>query len=208
MGTIITICFMMMAMITNSILHFIMVPLAMLIFKAMRFSYDLNFDYESSLTSILFSMSTFYFLFNDNKNKKIDVLYTFFLSVKYLSVTLLFSLYFLTPNKSFFSNLSGIISGYLFKFLPYIFLPRVTWVIDFEKKLCLLKKLENIYRCITYKDVFMKNALNELQEDSIIDDSLLKNNENINYGNDFNNNGQQMTELSNNQNNNLSNENN
>ena len=134
MGTIITICFMMMAMITNSILHFIMVPLAMLIFKAMRFSYDLNFDYESSLTSILFSMSTFYFLFNDNKNKKIDVLYTFFLSVKYLSVTLLFSLYFLTPNKSFFSNLSGIISGYLFKFLPYIFLPRVTWVIDFEKK--------------------------------------------------------------------------
>jgi hypothetical protein len=185
-----------------------MVPLAMLIFKAMRFSYDLNFDYESSLTSILFSMSTFYFLFNDNKNKKIDVLYTFFLSVKYLSVTLLFSLYFLTPNKSFFSNLSGIISGYLFKFLPYIFLPRVTWVIDFEKKLCLLKKLENIYRCITYKDVFMKNALNELQEDSIIDDSLLKNNENINYGNDFNNNGQQMTELSNNQNNNLSNENN
>jgi hypothetical protein len=54
----------------------------------------------------------------------------------------------------------------------------------------------------------MKNALNELQEDSVIDDSLLKNNENINYGNDFNNNGQQMTELSNNQNNNLSNENN
>jgi hypothetical protein len=117
-------------------------------------------------------------------------------------------LYFLTPNKSFFSNLSGIISGYLFKFFPCIFLPRVTWVIDFEKHLCLLKKLDNIYRCITYKDIFMKNALNELQEDSVIDDSLLKNNENINYGNDFNNNGQQMTELSNNQNNNLSNENN
>ena len=208
MGTIITICFIMISMIINSALHFMMVPLTMFTFKVMRSSYDLNFDYESSLTSVLFSMSTFYFLFNDNKNKKIDVLYTFVLNVKYLSVTLLFSLYLLTPNKSFFSNLSGIISGYLFKFFPFIFLPRVTWVIDFEKKLCILKKLDKIYRCITYKDIFMKNALNELQEDSVFDDSLLKNNENMNYGNDFNNNGQQMTELSNNQNNNIINQNN
>ena len=208
MGTIITICFIMISMIMNSIFHFMIVPLTMFTFKVMRNAYDLNYDYESSLTSVLFSMSTFYFLFNDNKNKKIDVLYTFFLNGKYLSVILLFSLYILTPNKSFFSNLSGIISGYLIKFFPFIFLPRVTWVIDFEKKLCLLKKLDNIYRCITYKDLFMKNALNELQEDSVFDDSLLKNNENNNYGNDFNNNGQQMTELSNNQNNNIINQNN
>ena len=208
MGTIITICFIMISMIMNSIFHFMIVPLTMFTFKVMRNAYDLNYDYESSLTSVLFSMSTFYFLFNDNKNKKIDVLYTFFLNGKYLSVILLFSLYILTPNKTFFSNLSGIISGYLIKFLPYIFLPCVTWVIDFEKKLCLLKKLDNIYRCITYKDLFMKNALNELQEDSVFDDSLLKNNENNNYGNDFNNNGQQMTELSNNQNNNIINQNN
>ena len=208
MGTIITICFIMISMIINSILHFMMVPLTMFTFKVMRSSYDLNFDYESSLASVLFSMSTFYFLFNDNKNKKFDILYTFVLNVKYLSVTLLFTLYLLTPNKSFFSNLSGIISGYLFKFFPFIFLPRVTWVIDFEKKICILKKLDKIYRCITYKDIFMKNALNELQEDSVFDDSLLKNNENMNYGNDFNNNGQQMTELSNNQNNNIINQNN
>ena len=209
MGTIITICFIMISMVINSVLHFIMIPITMFTFKVFRTPYDLNYDYESSLTSVLFSMSTFYFLFKDNKNKKIDILYTFFLSVKYISVTMLIVLYVLTPNKSFYSNLSGIISGYLFKFFPYFFLPRVTWVIDFEKKLCLLKKFENIYRCITYKNKFMKNALNELQEDSVIDDSLLKNNENINYANDFNNNGQQMTELSNTQNNNnINNENN
>ena len=121
MGTIITICFMMISMVINSILHFIMIPITMFTFKVFRTPYDLNYDYESSLTSVLFSMSTFYFLFKDNKNKKIDVLYTFFLSAKYISVTMLIVLYILTPNRSFYSNLSGIISGYLFKFFPYFF---------------------------------------------------------------------------------------
>ena len=55
----------------------------------------------------------------------------------------------------------------------------------------------------------MKNALNELQSDSVIDETLLKNgNEIINYGNKFKNTGHQMTELSNVQNNNINNENN
>ena len=49
----------------------------------------------------------------------------------------------------------------------------------------------------------MRNVLNELQKDSVVDESLLKNN--INYGNDFNNVGQQMSELSNIQNNNINN---
>ena len=53
----------------------------------------------------------------------------------------------------------------------------------------------------------MKNALNELQNDSVIDESLLQSvgGENTNYGNEFNGQGQQMTELSNNQNNNINN---
>jgi hypothetical protein len=52
----------------------------------------------------------------------------------------------------------------------------------------------------------MKNALNELEKDSVVDDSL-KNNENVNYGNDFNINGHQMSELSNAQDNNINNNN-
>jgi membrane associated rhomboid family serine protease len=201
MGTLITILFIMNTMIMNSVLHFLMIPLVSLFFKITRTSYDLNYDYESSLTSVLFSMTTFYYLFKDNKNKKIDVLYTFILNLNYLSITMFFVLYFLTPNKSFYSNLSGLINGYLFKFFPFIFLPRVTWVTDFEKFIG-LKKYENVYRSITYKNGPMKNALNELQNNSIVDESLLKN---INYGNDFNNIGQQMTELTNIQNNNLNN---
>ena len=205
MGTLLSISFIMISMLINSILHFILVPITMFIFKIFRSPYDYNYDYESSLTSVLFSMTTFYFLFKDNKNKRIDILYTFFLSVKYISITMLFVLYIFTPNKSFFGNLSGIISGYLFKVCPFIFLPRVTWVSDFEKKICGMKRFGRLFRCITSKNKSMKNALNELQNGSVIDESLLKNNENINYGNDFNNTGQQMNELSNNQNNNINN---
>ena len=196
-------------MLMNSVLHFAMIPITMFIFKIFRNTYDLNYDYESSLTSILFSIITFYYLFKDNRNKKIDVLYTFYINVKYLSITMLFVLYIFTPNKSFFSNLSGILNGYLFKFFPYIFLPRVKWVVDFEKKICCIRKFGKVYRFITSKNKFMRNALNELQSDSVIDENLLKSgNENINYGNEFRNTGQQMTELSNTQNNNINNENN
>ena len=202
MGTLITISFIMISMIMNSILHFIMIPFIMYLSYILRGLYDLNYDYESSLTSVLFTMTTFYYLFKENRNKTIDILYTFPLNVNYLSITTLISLYILTPNKSFFSNLSGFINGYIFKFLPYIFLPRVTWVKDFEKWLG-IKKLEGVYRNITFKNIHMRNVLNELQKDSVVDESLLKNN--INYGNDFNNVGQQMSELSNIQNNNINN---
>ena len=210
-GTIISISFIMMSMIIISILHFIMIPITMLLFKIFRSPYDLNYDYESSLTSVLFSITTFYFLFKDNKNKKIDILYTFFLNAKYLSVSMLILLYVFTPNKSFFSNLSGIINGYLFKCYPNIFLPRVTWIIDFEKKISIQRRFNNyVYRFITNKNKLMKNALNELQNNSVDDNSLFKNigNENFNYGNNFNITGNQMSELSNNQNNNIINENN
>ena len=206
-GTILSIIFIMISMLMNSILHFVMVPMTMFLFKLFRNSYDLNYDYESSFTSILFSIATFYFTFKDNKDKKIDVLYTFFIQAKYINIILLFVLYIFTPNKSFFSNLSGIISGYLLKFFPYIFLPRVTWIIDFERKMFLIKNFNKIYRCITNKNKAMKNALNELQNGSVVDESLLQSvgGESSNYGNEFNSQGQQMTELSNNQNNNINN---
>ena len=78
MGTIITISFIMISMLMISILHFILVPITMFIFNIFRSPYDYNYDYESSLTSVLFSMTTFYFLFKDNKDRRIDILYTFF----------------------------------------------------------------------------------------------------------------------------------
>ena len=47
----------------------------------------------------------------------------------------------------------------------------------------------------------MKNALNELEKNSMIEDNIFKNNINENYDFSNNNNRLQMTELSNNQNN-------
>ena len=207
MGTLMTICFIMVSMIVNSLIHFLMMPLVVFLFKMGNLYYDLNYDYESSLTSVLFSMSNFYFLFKDIKDKRFDLFYTIFIKVKYINFIALVSLYCFTPNKSIFSNLSGIISGYLFKFFPYIFLPKVTWIDEFEKKFG-LKKFDSFYRSITYKNRRMRRALNELQDGSVVDEGMLQNRNENNYGNDFNNTGHQMNELANNQNNNINNENN
>ena len=207
MGTLMTLTFILISMVINSFLHFLMVPIAQFLLKIGAFYHDLNYDYESSLTSVLFSMLTFLLLLKENKDKRFDLFYTIFIKVKYVSFICLVTLYCFTPNKSFFSNLSGIISGYLFKFMPAIFLPRVTWINDFEIKYK-LKKFEGLYRCINYKNKSMRNALNEIQIDSVVEDSLLKNKNVINYGNDFNTVGTQMNELSNNINTNINNENN
>ena len=207
MGTLMTLCFIMVSMIMNSLIHFIMMPFVAFLFKITNLYYDLNYDYESSLTSVLFSMANFYFLFKDIKDKRIDLFYTVFVKVKYINALTLLSLYCFTPNKSFYSNLSGIISGYLIKFCPSIFLPKVTWVDEFEKNFR-LKRFDCLYRSITYKNKRMRKSLNEIQSDSVIDESLLQNRNENNYGNDFNNTGHQMNELANNQNNNINNENN
>jgi hypothetical protein len=78
---------------------------------------------------------------------------------------------------------------------------------EFEKKFG-LKKFDSLYRSITYKNRRMRRALNELQDGSVVDEGLLQNRNENNYGHDFNNTGHQMNELANNQNNNINNENN
>ena len=208
MGTLMTLCFILMSMLINSLIHYLMMPLLFFLARIFNIYYDLNYDYESSLTSVLFTMSKFYLLFNDIKDKRFDLFYTVFIKVKYMNLLVLVVLYCFTPNKSIFSNLAGIISGYLFNFLPFMFLPKITWIDEFEKKLG-LKRFNTLYRSITYKNRRMKKYLNELQRDSVFDESLLANRNENNYGNDFNNTGNQMNELANNQNeNNINNENN
>jgi membrane associated rhomboid family serine protease len=206
MGTMMTICFIMISMLMNSILHYLMMPIVIFLCKITNMYYDLNYDYESSLTSVLFTMSNFYLLFKEIKDKRFDLFYTVFIKVKYITFIALVTLYCFTPNKSFFSNLSGIITGYLFKFFPFIFLPKVTWINEFENHFR-LKRFDWLYRCINYKNKKMRNALNELQSGSVVDESLIQN-RNENYGNDFNNTGRQMNELSSNTSNNIINENN
>ncbi len=131
-------------MVINSVFHFLMISISVFLLKMLNTIYDLNYDYENSLTSMLFIMSNFYLLFKDIKDKRFDLFYTVFIKVKYVNFIALICLYCFTPNKSFFSNLSGILSGYLFIFFPMIFLPKVSWIDEFEKKIG-LKKYFRVY---------------------------------------------------------------
>ena len=203
-GTIITISFIMISMILNSFLNLLIIKFMIYICNLMRYPFDLNYDYESSLTSVLFSMSAFFFSFKFISKKKINILYTFVITAKYITVSAFFSIFFFTPNKSFFTNLSGLLNGYLFKLLPSIFLPNVNWVRDFEKKYKFKNhKFKNIYQSITRKNTSMLHALNELQKNSMKENNIFKNNnDNYNASHSFNNNGAKMNELSNNINNN------
>ena len=210
LGTIITISFIMISMIMNSILNFIIVKFMIYIQNIIYSIIDLNYEYESGMTSVLFTLVTFYFSFKRLRKQKISILSTFVITGKYLSLAAFFYIYCFTPNKSFFSNLSGILNGYLFKFLPFLFLPKVNWVRDFENYFPYkIKKFDNIYRNININNNLMVNALNELKKNSMIRDNIYKNNindnynYNYNYGNDFNfnNNDRQMSELSNSVNN-------
>ena len=202
-GTIITISFIMISMVMNSILQFALIKFNIYILNLMRSIIDLNYDYQGGLTSVLFSMFTFYLCFKLNKRKQISILYIFILPAKYVSITILFSLFCLTPNKSFFSNLSGILNGYLIKFLPFIFLPRINWVRDFEQKFIFkFEKLKYLYRNINKRNYLMVNALNELQKNSM-NDNIIRKNIIENYNDNID---PRMNESSNNINNNANDE--
>ena len=199
-GTIITIAFIMISMLMNSVLNFIIFKVLIYFINFMQYSQDLNYEYESGMSSVLFTIITFYFNFKHIKNKNLSIIYIFNIKGKYINFIVLLSIYFFTPNKSFFRNLSGIINGYILKFLPFPFLPRVNWVLDLENNCkCKCQILDNIYRNINEKNNLMVNALNEMQKNSIINNkNKLKKKKNYNYRHDFNNFGSQMSELSNN----------
>ena len=193
LGTIITISFIMISMITNSILNFIIVKLMVYIQNIIHTLIDLNYDYESGMTSVLFTLITFYYSFKDLKKKKVNILSTFDITGKYISLAAFFFIYCFTPNKAFFYNLSGIINGYIFKFFSFLFFPKVNWVKDFELYFPYknkFKKFDNIYRNINIKNNLMVNALNEIEKNSMVKDKKFKNNaiENYNYhyGNELN----------------------
>ena len=194
-GTIITISLIMISMIMNSVVQFLLIKSMIYILNLMHCNIDLNYDYQGGLTSVLFTMLTIYFSFKINSRKQITILSILIFPARYLSFAIFILLICLTPNKSFFSNFSGILIGYIIKILPSIFLPRINWVRDFEMKfMCKCEKLKFFYRSINTKNMKMVNVLNELQNNSM--------NDNYNYENDFNDVVPRMNETSNNINNN------
>lgn len=169
MGTLFTLAFIVVSMIFNSFIHFLIMPLMIFLFQWLPSSYDRNLDYESGLAPVLFSVFKFYFLFNKNSVKRVEIAALCVVEGRYLPLICFFTLDFLTPNRTTYGNFCGIISAYILKYYPSIFLPKISWLKEIEQKFKLYK-LEPFYRYITPNNRLMKESLNEYESGSMNED--------------------------------------
>ena len=213
-GTLMAISFILIAMIIDSIVQLCIYLLLSFLFNALNVFGITSINYEGGLTPVLFSLNTFFYLFEHDYLSE----YNFFLFIfgkgKYSSFGMLLILYFFTPNRTFMGNLSGILGAYFIKMFLACFLPKIQWIIEFEDVFNLSKKKNwMFYRYITSKNAFMKSVLNQIEENSVRDDISMdiemENNEDKNrkqINNSENNENQQsvieMSSLSNNNDNN------
>ena len=127
-----------------------------------------NFFYEGGLTPILFTLLTYFSLCRKTRNQLISLESFFIFRTKYSYVYLLGALYFFTPNRTFYGNLSGIIGGHILKKYPKYFLPRIKWIKEIEDCYS-LNKIKFLYRYINLSNNKMKDALNEYDRESMKD---------------------------------------
>ena len=215
-GTLMTISFILISMVIDSIIHLFFG----IVFSNICYTFKLIdnsiIHYEGGLTPVLFSLNTFYYLYDHENFDEYNIFV--FLSGKgnYSSLTMLIILYFFTPNKTFIGNLSGICGAYFIKSIFFCFLPKINWIIDFEDVFN-LKNNGQFYRYITTKNLLMKSVLNQIEPDTIRylienekenEEKEKENNLNINQDNNNIENNQihqssiEMSSLSNNNNNN------
>jgi hypothetical protein len=168
-------------------------------------------NYEGGLTPVLFALNTFFYLFEHDYFNEYNIFLFVFGKGKYSSFTMLIVLYFFTPNRTFMGNLSGIFAAYFIRKIFLCFLPRISWIIEFEWAFGLNKK-GTFYRNITSENAIMKSILNQIEPNSVsdMDMGVEKQEENNNVqqinNNDNNNNEAhqsiiEMSSLSNNNNN-------
>lgn len=175
-GTLLTLSIIFISIILVSIINIFVIPFFSL-FLSYRVSVILDHAYEGGLTPVIFSMLTFFSLFDKNRYEGIFLENFFFLRMKYSYIYLLGILYFFTPNRSFYGNVSGIIGGFIIKKYRRFLLPKVIWIYEFEERYDLYK-IKSLYRKINLNNNDMKNTLIKYDRDSI--DDILLNYENIN----------------------------
>ena len=213
-GTLMSFSFILISMIIDSAIQLFFNLLLYYICNKLNIVDNSIIDYEGGLTPILFSLNTFFYLFEHDYLNEYNIFLFVLGKGKYSSFTILIILYFFTPNRTFMGNLSGICGAYVIKGILSYFLPRVSWIMDFEETFNLNKK-SVFYRHITSENILMKNILNQIQPDSVIDIEIEKeeeNNKNIQQINNNENNENEnrernqsvieMSSLSNNINNN------
>ena len=127
-GTLLTLSIIFISMILDSIINILLIPIFS-IFLSYRVSIILDHTYEGGLTPVLFTMVTLFSLFEKNRNERLFLENFLFLRMKYSYIYLLGILYFFTPNKSFYGNISGIFGGFIIKKFRKILLPKLIWKI-------------------------------------------------------------------------------
>ena len=124
------------------------------------------YSYEGGLTPTLFTILTFYCLFFKERNDELNLDTFINLKVKYSYLYILAILYFFTPNKTFFANVSGIIVGRILKNHPKYFLPRLIWIKQIEDYYK-LDEINILYRRINLNNNKMKEILKEYDSESV-----------------------------------------
>lgn len=170
-GTLLTLSIILISMIIDSIINIINIPIFSL-FLSYRVSIILDHSYEGGLTPVLFTMVTYISLFEENRQERILFDNFFLLRMKYSYIYLLGILYFFTPNRSFYGNISGIIGGFLLKNFRNVFLPKLIWIYDIEEKCC-FSQIKYLYKKININNNEMRHMLKEYDRDSV-DDIFLK----------------------------------
>ena len=166
-GTLLTLSIIFVSMILVSIINILIIPIFSL-FLSYRVSILLDHAYEGGLTPVIFAMVTYFSLFKKNRHERLLLNNFFLLRVKYSYLYLLGILYFFTPNRSFYGNISGIFGGFILKKYRNIFLPKLIWIFDLEKNSC-LNHIKNLYKKININNNEMINMLKEYDKDSLDD---------------------------------------
>lgn len=166
-GTLLTFSIIFISMILDSLIQLLLIPI-FAIFLRGRFSNIYNFFYEGGLTPLIFTLLTYCSLYHKNRNRIIPFENLFIFRAKYSYLYLLGALYFFTPNRTFYGNVSGILGGLILKNYPKYLLPRVKWIKEIEEKYS-LNKIKILYRYINKKNNKMKDILNEYDNNSMED---------------------------------------
>lgn len=175
-GTLLTLSIIFISMILDSIINLLLIPFFSL-FLSYRVSIILDHSYEGGLNPVLFTMVTYFSLFEKNRQERLFFENFFLLRVKYSYIYLLGILYFFTPNRSFYGNVAGIIGGFIIKKYRNILLPKLIWIYDFEEKFYLNRR-KYLYKKINLNSTEMRNMLKEYDRDSL--DEILFNYESMN----------------------------
>ena len=148
----------------NSILQIIFSIIIFNIFYYFNVFDIISLHYEGGFAPILFSLNTFLCSYDlDYLNENNFPIYIY-VKAHFSSLYAIVFLAFLTPNESFAGNLSGILTGYLIKFLKNLFLPKIQLVMEIENFLGLNKE-GFFYRHVTNENTFMKKLISYEQID-------------------------------------------